>query len=115
FAIIKGILHRKEVENHAWWLVSTVFLIMMPALGRGVQNVYIDMHSADWPDIDIMQPIYLAQFIIIGLLLGGAWKYDKLKHPATYLALGINLFIFLLEPVGKSQAIQDILTSFIKG
>ena len=29
FAVIKSIIHRREVENHAWWLVSTVFIIMM--------------------------------------------------------------------------------------
>jgi hypothetical protein len=71
FAVIKSILQRKNIENHAWWLTSTVFLIMMPALGRGVQIVYVDMHRADWPNIDIMQPIYLTQLLIISILLHG--------------------------------------------
>ncbi len=115
YAIIKGIILRKELENHAWWLISTVFIIMMPALGRGVQNVYIAMYSSQWPDIDIMQPIYLSLLMIIGLLLLGAWKYGKLRHPATYLALAINLFIFLLEPIGKSETIQNLLNAIIKG
>lgn len=115
FAILKSILHRKEMENHAWWLISTVFLIMMPALGRGVQNVYVGMHRSDWPNIDIMQPIYLTQLLIIGMLLIGAWKYRKLKHPATLIALAVNLFIFLLEPIGKSETIQIFLKILIKG
>jgi len=115
FAILKSILHRKEIENHAWWLISTVFLIMMPALGRGVQNVYVGMHRSDWPNIDIMQPIYLTQLLIIGMLLIGAWKYRKLKHPATLIALAVNLFIFLLEPIGKSETIQIFLKILIKG
>jgi len=38
FAVIKSIIHRKQLENHAWWLNSTLFIIMIPALGRGVQN-----------------------------------------------------------------------------
>ncbi|MDZ4072906.1 MAG: hypothetical protein U1C70_13855 [Sediminibacterium sp.] len=37
FAIIKSIIHRKQLEDHSWWLISTVFIIMMPALGRGIQ------------------------------------------------------------------------------
>ena len=41
FAVIKSIIHRKQVEDHSWWLISTVFIIMMPALGRGVQNFYV--------------------------------------------------------------------------
>lgn len=115
FAIIKSILHRKQIEHHAWWLISTVFIIMMPALGRGIQNVYMDMHAKEFPNITIMVPIYYAQFVIIGMLLLGAWKYQKLKHPATWLALGVNLFVFLLEPLGRSETVQGFLNSFIKG
>lgn len=115
FAIIKSIIHRKEIENHAWWLISTVFIIMMPALGRGIQNIYVDMHAKVFPNINIMQPIYFTQVLIMGMLLLGAWKYGKLKHPATYLALGVNLFIFLLEPIGRSESVQLFLKAIIKG
>lgn len=115
FAIIKSIIHRKQIEHHAWWLVSTVFLIMMPALGRGVQNVYIAINRKDWPNIDIMIPIYIAQGLIIAMLLIAAWKYGKLRHPATYLALGVNLFIFLSEPLGRSEVVQTFLKTMIKG
>lgn len=115
FAIIKSIIHRKEIENHAWWLITTVFLIMMPALGRGIQGVYIGIHIKEWPGINIMTPIYYTQILIIGMLLLGAWKYEKLKHPATWLAVGVNLFIFLLEPLGRSEAMQTFLKALIKG
>ena len=115
FAVIKSIIHRKEIENHAWWLIATVFMIMMPALGRGIQNVYVAMHAKDFPNINIMFPVYLSQILIIGMLMLGAWKYNKLKHPATYLALGVNLFIFLLEPIGRNENIQLFLKSVIKG
>ena len=115
YAIIKSILHRKEIENHAWWLISTVFIIMMPALGRGMQIVYLGMQSKDWPNINIMIPIYFSGILIIGMLLMGAWKYGKLKHPATYLAVGVNLFNFFLEPIGKSENVQLFLKTIIKG
>ena len=115
YAVIKSIIHRKKMEDHAWWLISTVFIIMMPALGRGMQNIYVGLNNKDWPDIDIMVPLYLTQVLIISMLLYAAWKYTKLKHPATFLALGVNLFIFLLEPIGRSEAIQMFLKTFIKG
>ena len=115
YAIIKSIIHRKEIENHAWWLISTVFIIMMPALGRGIQNVYVYMNSKDWPNINIMIPIYFTQVLIIGMLLFGAWKYGKIKHPATYFAVGVNLFLFFLEPLGKSETVQLFLKAFVKG
>src|SRR5690349_1032769 len=50
FAVIKSIIHRKKIEDHAWWLISTVFIIMMPALGCGIQNVYVKIYSASWPN-----------------------------------------------------------------
>lgn len=115
FAVIKSIIHRKDIEDHAWWLISTVFIIMMPALGRGLQNVYIGINHADWPEINIMTPIYFAQLLIIAMLLLTAMKYGKLRHPAFYLALGVNLFIFFTEPIGKSEAVQSFLMALIKG
>ncbi|MEO7983463.1 MAG: hypothetical protein ABI688_05205 [Bacteroidota bacterium] len=115
FAVIKSIIHRKQIEDHSWWLISTVFIIMMPALGRGVQNIYVDLHRKEMPDVNIIFPLYLTQGIIIALLLLGAWKYKKLKHPATFLALGVNLFIFLLEPIGRSVIVQHFLRSVIRG
>ncbi len=115
FAIIKSIIHRKEIENHAWWLISTVFIIMMPALGRGIQNVYVGMHIKEFPNINIIPPIYYTQILIIGMILIGAWKYGKLKHPATFLALGVNLFNFMLEPIGRSENMQLFLKALIKG
>jgi hypothetical protein len=115
YAVIKSIIHRKNIEDHAWWLISTVFIIMMPALGRGIQNVYVGLNIDDWPDIDIMLPLYFAQLLILAMLLFASWKYDKLKHPATYLAVFVNLFNFLLEPLGKSKAVQSFLEAVIKG
>lgn len=114
-AVIQSIIHRKETENHAWWLISTVFLIMMPALGRGIQNVYVGLNIESWPEIDIILPLYFTQFLILGMLLLGAWKYGKLKHPATFLAVGVNLFVLLLEPLGRSERVQEFLKMIIKG
>lgn len=115
FAIIKSIIHRKQYEDHAWWLISSVFLIMMPALGRGVQNLDIAIHAKNWPDINIMPSLYIAEGIILLLLLLSAWKYKKLQHPATWLAVVVNLFNMLLEPIGRSESLQQFLRTFIKG
>jgi hypothetical protein len=115
YAVIKSIIHRKQIENHAWWLISTVFIIMMPALGRGVQNVYIGINAQQMPNLDIMPPLYIAEGLILAMLLLGAWKYGKLKHPATWLAVAVNVFNFFLEPIGRSEAVQQFLKAIIKG
>jgi hypothetical protein len=115
FAVIKSIIHRKQLEDHSWWLISTVFIIMMPALGRGVQFVYIGMNSQHWPNVDIMSPLYIAEGMILAMLLFGTWKYDKLKHPATWLAVAVNVFNLFLEPIGRSESVQLFLKALIRG
>ena len=115
YAVLKSILERKNFDSHAWWLISTVFIIMMPALGRGVQNIYIGMNIASFPNVNIMVPLFISQGIIMAMLLAGAWKYNKLTHPATFLALGINLFCFFLEPLGRSESVEFFLRTLIKG
>jgi len=115
FAVIKSITQRKKLEDHAWWLISSVFIIMMPALGRGIQNLWVMAHLAQMPNVDIMLPLYITQLIILTMLLLWAWKYGKLRHPATYLAAGVNIFIFLLEPIGRSGSVQTLLKAMVKG
>jgi hypothetical protein len=113
--VIQSIIHRKQVHIHAWWLITTVFVIMMPALGRGMQNVYVGWHRKEMPAVNIMVPVYYCQALIIAMLLFAAWRYNKIKHPATLLALGVNVFIIFLEPIGKCSWVQSSLRAFIKG
>lgn len=115
YAIIKSIIHRKQLENHSWWLISTVFIIMFPALGRGIQ--YFQQHwlHIQGEDFKVMSALYWSEGIILALLLLGAWKYGKLKHPATWLAVAVNVVNIFLEPIGRSETIQSILKDMIKG
>jgi hypothetical protein len=115
FAVIKSIVHRKQLEDHAWWLVSTIFIIMMPALGRGIQNGYIALNIADWPNVDIMFPLYVTELVIISMVIIAAFRYNKLKHPATWVAIGINVLNLFLEPLGRNESVQLFLKTIIKG
>lgn len=115
YAVIKSIIHPKEIENHSWWLISTVFIIMMPALARGFGFVAFAIQRDRMPNVDIMTPLYISELVIIGMLLLGAWKFKTLRHPATYLALGVNLFNCLLEPIGRSESVQAALRALVKG
>ena len=114
YAVIMSIIQRKKLEDHAWWLISTVFLIMMPALARGVGNVQIWIYIDEFPNIDIMAPLFITQGAIMAMLLLAAWKYKKIKHPATYLAIFVIVFTCFLEPLGKWETMQTFLKTFIK-
>jgi hypothetical protein len=88
---------------------------MMPALGRGAQFVTMALYGDNWPNIDIMSSLYFTTALIIAMLLFFAWKYGKLKHPATLLALAVNVFNLFLEPIGRSESVQQLLKAMIKG
>ena len=115
YAVIMGIIHRKNLENHAWWLISTVFIIMMPALGRGIQGLYIVSNLDQWPNIDVMPPVYFTQVLIIIMVLLAAWKFKKVKHPATWLAVAVNIYACFIEVLGRSEIVESFLRTLIKG
>lgn len=114
FAIIQAIRHRRSLHDHAWWLVSTVFIIMMPSLGRGVGVLWAIVFGKDDPN-QVTYPIYMTTGIILALLFWAAAKYGRVNHPATWLAVGANLFNLLFEPLGKWPWLQDVLRTMIKG
>ena len=114
-AVIMSIVKRKQVDEHAWWLIATVFIILQPAIGRGFQFVAIALEGDNWPNVDIITPIYLAQAVIIGLALLTARNYGKMNHPATFTIVIINLYVCFLRPLGSSPSVQALLEGMIKG
>ena len=114
-AVIMSILYRKRVDDHAWWLIATVFIILQPAIGRGFQFIAITLGRDDWPNVDIITPILLSHGVIIGLALLTARRYRKLTHPATLLIVAINVYVCFLEPLGRSERVQALLEGTIKG
>ncbi|MGN3973684.1 hypothetical protein [Tsuneonella sp. SYSU-LHT278] len=112
-AIVQSIRHRHRVQEHAWWLVSTVFIIMMPALARGLGFVWIVVFGPDDPGV-ATYPIYLNTVIVVALLYWAAKLYGRFNHPATWLALAANLFNLLVEPLGKWEWMQVLLKTLIK-
>jgi hypothetical protein len=114
FAVIQAVRNRRSVHDHAWWLISTVFIIMMPALGRGLGVLWATVFGKDDPR-QVIYPLYLTTAIIIALLFWAANRYGRVNHAATWLALGANLFNLLLEPLGKWEWLQGVLRLMIKG
>lgn len=113
-AVIQAIRHRRSVEDHAWWLISTVFIIMMPTLGRGAGLLWLALVGPNAPGV-AAYPIYATTAAIIALLCWAAHRYGRFNHPATLLALGVNLFNLLFEPLGRWPWLQGLLRILIKG
>jgi hypothetical protein len=113
-AVIQAIRYRKRIEEHAWWLISSVFIIMMPSLGRGIGVVWPTIFPGDSSG-GATTSIYVTEGIIIALLLWAARRYGRFNHPATWLALGVNLFNLLFVRLGHWPWLQVFLRAVIKG
>ncbi len=113
YSIIQAILKRKDLEEHAWWLIAGIFYIMMPAVGRGFFFVMAVLKGGLF-EVPLYVPNTIATGVIIVLLLFFAWKYKKLRHPATWIGVVVNLTTFFHEQIGSSEAVQGFLKSMIQ-
>ena len=112
YAIVKAIIHRKNLHDHAWWLIASAFFMMMPAVGRGM--------IVFWRSIlppEKLKPILVAvsaELIYIPLFLLFAHKFGKFKHQATVIGLLLVLVRFLRVPIGASKSVQSFLEAVIQ-
>jgi len=113
-AVIQAIRHRRSLDDHAWWLISTVFIIMMPSIGRGL-GVLWGLVLVDGDPRQATVPIYLGTAMILALLFWAAKRYGRFNHPATWLAAGVNLFNLVFEPLGRWPWLESFLRMTIKG
>jgi len=123
FAVYQAIIHRKSKQDHASWLVSTAFIIMFPAIGRGVQNASILINGFETEQFFtkiIVIPSVISTTIIIGLTIAIAARHSMLRHPAIRLAVLVNLiplitqcFPGLIEPV--SDFVKAVFTLRFEG
>lgn len=109
FAVVMAVLKRKKFEEHALWLITTVFYIMMPGLGRGM---YIPMEKWYGPDNHLALSI-TSVIIILALLIVG-WRMKKLKHPAIWIGVFVNLPTFFVYEIGSNPAYIDWIRGFMR-
>ena len=105
-------MHRKNLLEHAWWLVASAFYMMMPAVGRGM--------IVFWRSIlppEKLKPVLVvvsAELIYIPLFLVFAFKFGKLKHQATLIGLLLVVVRLIRVPIGSSEAVQSFLKTLIQ-
>ncbi|MEQ8906966.1 hypothetical protein [Ekhidna sp.] len=111
-AVIQAIRFRKKLNEHAWWMICSVFYLMMPALGRGMIVLWRALVPIE--KLNPMMVALSAELIFIPLLILYAVRFGKVKHPATIIGLLTVLLRLLRVPIGSSEAIQNFLDGLIK-
>jgi hypothetical protein len=108
-AVMMAIVKRKQTDDHALWLITTVFYIMLPGLGRGLYIPVRQFYGADnWVALTIASIVIIAALIIIGL------RMKKLTHPAILLGIAVNIPTFFVYWLGKQAWYIDWLKGFMR-
>lgn len=106
-AILTAIVKRKNFQEHFWWLSASLFYILFPAVDRGI-NQLLPLFEIE------MFGFYIAVPFIISCLLFFAWKHKKLRHPATWLGVGVNIIPLFMIPIGNIPGIEQFMISVFK-
>ncbi|WP_424962544.1 hypothetical protein [Ekhidna sp.] len=111
-AVVKAIINRKDLQEHAWWMICSVFYLMMPGLGRGMIVLWRSLVP-----IEHIKPFFVglsAELIFVPLLLLFASKFGRIRHPATIIGLLTVLLRLLRFPIGSSEFVQNLVENMIK-
>jgi hypothetical protein len=108
-AVIMAIVKRKDMEQHALWLITTVFYILMPGLGRGMVFAVFPLFGPDnWLALAITASLIIISLVVIGL------RMKKLTHPAILLGIAVNVPTFFVYNLGRQAWYIDWLKGFMK-
>ncbi|MEL6674793.1 MAG: hypothetical protein AAFR61_21475 [Bacteroidota bacterium] len=112
YAIYQAVRHRKNMSEHAWWLICTAFYMIGPALGRGMIVFWRAVLPPE--SLSPVYPLLSTELIYIPLFLLFARKFGSFRHPATVIGLLLVVLRFLRFPIGSIEWVQQLLEMVIK-
>ena len=113
FTIVKSVLNRKNIEEHAWWLMCSSYTIMLPTVGRGMFYVSAFFVGSE----DNLRPWQVdvpSSVVISGLALLMVGKFHKWRHPASWIAILITPIAYILwYQLTQIEAVHHLIKSII--
>ena len=105
-AVFMALVNAKRVDDHARWMISTVFWAVSPGLFR---LFLLPMFALQSPDMDGKFPYLLAMAGIFNLLVLSILMFrDRRLHPAYVFAAAGSLALFVPMQVGDMQWWRDL-------
>lgn len=106
-SVIIAVMRSKNLDDHALWMISTVFWALNPALARLSLVGYFMTTGEVTSFINIINactPLILVALIVLMI------KFKR-AHPALVAAFIGNLLIYTIKPLGESELWIRIATS----
>lgn len=97
-SVIIAIARSRNLDDHAIWMISTVFWALMPALARlALVPLLMTGNVTNFANIAMaVTPLILISIVILMVWL-------KRAHPALIAAFIGNLTTYLIKPLGHSE------------
>ena len=111
FSVLMGITKVKNLEDHAFWMISTVFWALMPAFGRlaMIPNMMLfGSHPYDFIDVLFFSTIFCVLPIVIICLRYKRW------HPALIAVAIANLLYLFIRPIGSNKMWRAVADEMFK-
>jgi len=100
-AVLMAVKNARQVDDHARWMISTVFWAISPGLFR---LLFVPLVILETPDLGSKAPLLLAISGLANILVLSFLMYrDKRAHPAYLLAAIGSLVFFVPMQVGEMQ------------
>lgn len=98
-SVAMAMLRSKQLDNHAIWMLSTVYWIVAPAFARLMALPVIMIHGME--GLTFFKVIFMVTPIILVAIVVTMWRL-KNWHPALILALIANALIYVSEYMGNA-------------
>lgn len=111
-SVIMGIVTRKSIEDHAFWMISTVFWAIMPALSRLGLMPMLAIYGYP-PPFDLIDINAFVAPLVVLTILFICWRLKKWHPSLIIVAIATIPFLFLRQ-LGSNKIWQEFVSSLLK-
>ena len=109
-SVVMAIYRSKQMDDHAIWMISTVYCILAPALERMMVLPLALVFGFE--NLTFIKVLYFSQPIIMVAIAFTAWRLKNF-HPALILAFVVNAGGLVVEWVGNSLLWRSLCDTFL--
>ncbi|WP_373398829.1 hypothetical protein V8V91_03760 [Algoriphagus halophilus] len=111
-SVLMAIIKVNKLEDHAMWMISSVFWSLMPALGRLAVIPTILIFGFP-PPYDFIDVLFVSTLIYIVPIVIICWRLKR-WHPALIIVGIANLLYLFIRPIGRSDLWRSIADELFK-
>jgi uncharacterized membrane protein len=117
YAVLMAMMHKNDINLHARYLFSTVFWVMLPALGRLIYFPLLISHGFPTP-ISFQQCVYIAGGLILFAMSILVWKDYRIEKKVyrAYMTVLVTTALVLLawDYFGHAEWWRSLCHSLLK-